>query len=216
MDFPSKLDYQYKLLFLGDTSVGKTSLLIRYTDNIFDSESLPTLGVDVRYKYVTLENQKIRLDIWDTAGQERFKNITKNYLNGANGIFFVCDITNGNTLEILKTWINDAKANVSPETEMVIVGNKIDLNDKREIKLDSIKKLGEKYQLEVFETSAKTGEGVEDIFIYITQKLFQNKEIGKVLPGDDEATKRRGSYILKKESIKGNNNTKNNENNCSC
>ena len=215
MDLSSKLDYQYKLLFLGDTSVGKTSLLIRYSDDIFDPESLPTLGVDVRYKYVTLENQKIRLDIWDTAGQERFKNITKNYLNGANGIFFVCDITNGMSLDILKSWINDAKQNVSPDTEMVIVGNKIDLNDIREIKLESIKKLGEKYQIEVFETSAKTGEGVEEIFIYMINKLFQNKDIGKVLPGDDEVTKRRGSYILKKESLQGKN-AKNNEHKCNC
>ena len=213
MDLPSKLDYQYKLLFLGDTSVGKTSLLIRYTDDLFDSESLPTLGVDVRYKYVTLENKKIRLDIWDTAGQERFKNITKNYLHGANGIFFVCDITCANTLEILKTWINEAKMNVSPETEMVIVGNKIDLNDKREIKTESIKKLGEKYQIKVFETSAKTGEGVEDIFIYLTKKLFENKNIGQVLPGEDEVTKRKGSYVLKKESR---NNQNNQNNNCSC
>ena len=118
MSLQTKLDYQYKYLFLGDTNVGKTSLLIRYTESIFDPESLPTLGVDVRYKYVTLENKRIRLDIWDTAGQERFKMITKNYLNGANGIIFVYDITSKDTFDKLKLWIKEAESNVSPDTEM--------------------------------------------------------------------------------------------------
>jgi len=109
MSFYSKLDLQYKLLFLGDTSVGKTSLLIRYIDKKYDEDSLPTLGVDLRYKYVTLENKKIRVDIWDTAGQERFKNITKNYFRGAHGIILVFDITNKVTFDVLKTWFITAQ-----------------------------------------------------------------------------------------------------------
>ena len=144
MTLPTKLDFQYKILFLGDTSVGKTSLLIRYTDNKFDADSLPTLGVDVRYKYLCLEKKKIRLDIWDSAGQERFKNLTKNYFRGANGIIFVCDITNKNTFEILKEWLNEVQNDVSKETEMIIVGNKIDLNEKREVNFQISESLGKK------------------------------------------------------------------------
>ena len=202
MSFYTKLDFQYKLLFLGDTSVGKTSLLIRYTDNKFEDGSVPTLGVDVRYKYVSLENKKIRLDIWDTAGQERFKNITKNYFRGANGIIFVCDVTNKETFDKLKSWLNDAQGNVSPETEMIVVGNKIDLKEKRQVKLELLKEFGEKHNIDVFETSAKTGEGVEEIFIDLTKKLFKNKNIGIVLPGDEESSKRNGSYILQNDSQK--------------
>ena len=215
MTLPTKLDFQYKILFLGDTSVGKTSLLIRYTDNKFEEDSLPTVGVDVRNKYLSLEKKKIRLDIWDSAGQERFKNLTKNYFRGANGIIFVCDITNKNTFEILKEWLNEVQNDVSKETEMIIVGNKIDLNEKREINFELMENLGKKNNIEVFETSAKTGEGVEDIFIYLTKKLFQNKNIGVVLPDDDESTMRRGSYILnKRNSIQKKN--KENENDCNC
>ena len=213
----SKLDFQYKILFLGDTSVGKTSLLIRYTDNKFDGDSLPTLGVDVRYKYVTLEEKKIRLDIWDSAGQERFKNITKNYFRGANGIIFVCDITNKDTFDTLKNWLNEVKNDVSVETEMIIVGNKIDLNEKRQVNFDLLESLGKKNNIEVFETSAKTGEGVEEIFSNLTKKLFKNKNIGVVLPGDDELSMRRGSYILnnnKPPNRKGKN--QENENACNC
>jgi len=210
----SKLDYMYKYLFLGETSVGKTSLLIRYSDDIFDSDSLPTLGVDVRYKYVTLENKRIRLDIWDTAGQERFKNITKNYLHGANGILYVYDITNKESFNKLKTWLNDSKGNISPETEKIIVGNKIDLEDEREVNIDTVKDFGEKHNIDVFEVSAKNGKGVEEIFTHLTKKLFQKKHIGVVQPGEDEFTMRRGSYVLNAESARPKNN-KNGEG-CNC
>ena len=200
MSFYSKLDLQYKLLFLGDTSVGKTSLLIRYIDNKYDGESLPTVGVDVRYKYVTLENKKIRVDIWDTAGQERFKNITKNYFRGAHGIILVFDITNKATFDVLKTWFITAQNTVPPETEMIVVGNKIDLEDKRVINFESLKEFGIKHKIDVFETSAKTGEGVEEIFTYLINKLYINKNIGKILPNDDEISKRNDSHVLDKES----------------
>jgi len=210
----SKLDYMYKYLFLGETSVGKTSLLIRYSDDIFDSDSLPTLGVDVRYKYVTLENKRIRLDIWDTAGQERFKNITKNYLHGANGILYVYDITNKESFNKLKTWLNDSKGNISPETEKIIVGNKIDLEDEREVNIDTVKDFGEKHNIDVFEVSAKNGKGVEEIFTHLTKKLFQKKHIGVVQPGEDEFTMRRGSYVLNAESAKPKNNR--NGEGCNC
>ena len=214
MSFHTKLDYLYKFLFLGETSVGKTSLLIRYTDDIFDSESLPTLGVDVRYKYVTLENKRIRLDIWDTAGQERFKNITKNYLHGANGILYVYDITNKESFHRLKNWLNDSKGNVSPETEMIIVGNKIDLEERREVNIDTVKDFGEKHNIDVFEVSAKNGKGVEEIFTHLTKKLFAKKDVGVVQPGEDEFTMRRGSYVLNTETAKEKNNRKNEGCNC--
>ena len=214
MSFYTKLDFEYKLLFLGDTTVGKTSLLIRYTDDKFDADSLPTLGVDVKYKYVSLENKKIRLDIWDTAGQERFKNITKNYFRGANGIFFVYDVTNKESFDKLKLWFNDAKENISPDTEMIVVGNKIDLKEKRQVSFELLKEFGEKHNIDVFETSAKTGEGVEEIFIELTKKLFKNKNIGIVLPGDEESSKRRGSHIQKNDISEKQ--EKNKENGCGC
>ena len=212
MSFHTKIDYQYKLLFLGETSVGKTSLFIRFTEDKFIQEGMPTLGVDVKYKYVTLEDKKIRLDLWDTAGQERFKNITKNYLQGANGIFFVCDVTNKETFNKLKFWFTETQDKITPDTEMIIVGNKIDLIEKRVVKLEALKELGKKFNIDVFEVSAKTGEGVEEIFISLTKKLLQNKNIGAVLEGEDENTMRRGSYILSQKPKKNNKNG----NGCNC
>jgi small GTP-binding protein len=202
MSFYTKLDFQYKILFLGDTSVGKTSLFIRYIDNKYDDEGCPTLGVDVRYKYVTLDDKKIRVDIWDTAGQERFKNITKNYFREANGIILVFDVTNKETFDVLKKWLLTAKDNVPPETEMIAVGNKIDLEEKREVKFELLKEFGLKHKIDVFETSAKTGQGVQEIFNCLINKLFNNKNIGKVLPSEDDDAKRRGSHVLNKKTLK--------------
>jgi len=189
------LDLQYKFLFLGETSVGKTSILLRYTDDNFNC-FLPTVGVDVRYKYIQYENKKIRLDIWDTAGQERFKFIAKNYFRGANGIIFVFDISNKESLNKLKFWLYDCKQKIDPEAELIIAENKIDLESERVISKEAIKEFGEKNNIEIIPTSAKTGEGIDAVFSHLISKLFLKKNIGIVPPNEDEFTQRRGSYIL--------------------
>ena len=191
----SHLDLQYKFLFLGETSVGKTSILLRYVDDNFNS-FLPTVGVDVRYKYIMYENKKIRLDIWDTAGQERFKNIAKNYFRGANGVILVFDISNKESLSKLKFWLYDCKQKIDPETELVIAENKIDIESERVISKEAIKEFGEKNNIEIIPTSAKTGEGIEAVFSHLISKLFLKKDIGVVPPNEDEFTQRRGSYLL--------------------
>ena len=207
----SKLDLHYKLLFRGETSVGKTSLLLRYTEDKFDS-SLPTLGVDVKYKYLTYENKKIRLDIWNTAGQERFRGITKNYYRGVNGIIFVFDMTNKDSFNKLKVWMSDAKQNMRPGTEMVIAANKNDLEKKREVSKEAIKEFGDKNNIEIFSTSAKTGEGVGEMLTDLVSKLYNNKSIGNV-EEDDEYTQRRDSVML--DGKKHENNGEN-KNRCNC
>ena len=207
----SKLDLHYKLLFLGDTSVGKTSLLLRYTEDKFDS-SLPTLGVDVKYKYLTYENKKIRLDIWDTAGQERFRGIAKNYFRGANGIIFVFDMTNKDSFNKLKVWMSDAKQNMRPGTEMVIAANKNDLEKKREVSKEAIKEFGDKNNIEIFSTSAKTGEGVVEMITNLVSKLYNNKSIGNI-EEDDEYSQRRDSVML---DGKKHENNEENKNRCNC
>ena len=207
----SNLDLHYKLLFLGDTSVGKTSLLLRYTEDTFDS-SLPTVGVDVKYKYLSYENKKIRLDIWDTAGQERFRGIAKNYFRGAHGFIFVFDITKKDTFNKLKVWMNDAKQNMRSGAEMVIAANKNDLEKKREVSKETIKEFGDKNNIEIFSTSAKTGEGVVEMITNLVSKLYNNKSIGNI-EEDDEYTQRRDSVML--DGKKHENNGEN-KNRCNC
>ncbi len=205
MSFREKLDFQYKILILGDATVGKTSILIRYIDDKFDADSLSTLGVDVRYKYVTINNKKIRMDIWDTAGQERFKNIAKNYFKNAHAIIFVFDVNKKSTSEKLKFWLDNANENVAKDTVKIIVGNKIDIEGKREVNTEQLKSLGEKYKMEVFETSAKTGQGISAIFTHLVTTLIKNPKIGAVIP-DDESSNRKDSVRLNKGTFSEKNN----------
>jgi len=193
----SKMDLNYKLLFLGESNVGKTSLLLRYADDVFEN-SLPTVGIDVKYKYLTYDNKKIRLDIWDTAGQERFRGIAQNYFRGANGIIFVFDITNKESFNKLRVWLSDVKPKINPGTVMVVAENKIDLEEKREVLKDLIKEFGEKNEIEIFSTSAKSGEGVSEMIGNLVSKLYNNKNIGAV-DDDDENFRRKDSVKLKKK-----------------
>ena len=195
-----KLDYIYKILILGDARVGKTSILLRYIDNKFETDSLSTLGVDVKYKYVTLNNKKIRMNIWDTAGQDRFKTIAKNYFKGANAVIFVFDVNHKNTIEKIKFWINSVKDNSSNDIIEVIVGNKIDIEGKREVTKEQMQSLGQDVNIETFETSAKTGEGINEVFNYLVTNLIKNPNVGKVL-SDDESSARNSIRLLTKNTF---------------
>ena len=198
----STMDLNYKLLFLGETDVGKTSLLLRYADDIFEN-SLPTVGIDVKYKYLTYDDKKIRLDIWDTAGQERFRGIAQNYFRGANGIIFVFDITNKESFNKLRIWLSDVKPKINPGTVMVVAENKIDLEEKREVSKDLIEEFGEKNEIEIFRTSARTGEGVSEMIGCLVSKLYNNKNIG-AFEDDDEITRRKNSVMLNKKKLEQN------------
>ena len=188
-----ELDYQYKILILGDATVGKTSLLTRFIDNKYDPESLSTLGVDVGYKYILFNNKKIRIDIWDTAGQERFKNIAKNYFRGAHALIFVFNVNKKKTIQKLRFWLDNANENTSKETVKVLVGHKIDTEGEREVNFQQMKELGEKFKIDVFEASSKTGKGVNEIFIYLLKNLMKNPEIGVV---------REDFYVLDRNTVR--------------
>ena len=138
------VDRSYKILVIGESNVGKTSIILRYTENSFNASGISTCGVDVKCKYVSLDNLKIRLDIWDTAGQERFRGLAKNYFRGANAFILVYDITNQNSFNKLRGWINDAKEKIQREYKMIVVGNKKDCKKERVIDYDTLVEFGKK------------------------------------------------------------------------
>ena len=204
MELQNKIQLSYKILFLGETQVGKTSLIVRYSDNEFQEGGLPTLGVDLKYKYIEKDKKNIRLDLWDTAGQERFRSITKSYYSGADGIIFVFDLGNPKSFKTLKIWIEDTKKNVKPNIEFVLAANKSDI-DKRKIQKEEIEKFSSQYDIPFFETSAKTGDGIDEMFNSFINKLLSKKDVGMLIPDDESSRK---SNAMKLKPFENNNNTK--------
>ena len=163
----------YKVLLLGDSSVGKTCFLLRYCDKSFQDVHLSTIGLDYRLKTITLKNNKnIKLQIWDTAGQDRFRAITKNYYKSANGVLLIYDISNLQTYENVKNWISQIREEANPNVIIYLVGNKIDLpKEKRVVNIEDGEKIAEEFEIKFKEASAKSGTNVNEIFEELVEQI---------------------------------------------
>ena len=166
-------DCVYKVLLLGDSTVGKTCFLLRYCDKRFQEAHLSTIGLDYRLKTMTLESgKKIKLQIWDTAGQDRFRAITKNYYKGANGIILIYDVTNLQTYENVKNWIAQIREEANPNVIIYLAGNKIDVSEEEKVvKTEDGQKIADEFNLPFYETSAKNGNNVNKIFEDLVEKV---------------------------------------------
>ena len=164
----------YKIVVIGDINVGKTSILSRFRYSTFESQYMPTLGIDFFSKNLYLEDKTIRLILWDTAGQERFRSLIPSYLKNADCIIIVYDITNKESFNSINKWLSDAKNNASEETIFVVCGNKIDLNEKRVVNINEIDEYIKKNKLIYTECSAKNGEGIKELFNIIAKHLGES------------------------------------------
>ena len=167
------MELQLGILILGDTSVGKTSLLLNYTDNYFADSHVATVGIDYKYKNIKVNDIDVKLQIWDTSGQERFKSLTKNFLSKADGIMFVYDITSLNSFKGVKNWIKEA-ANHGIYKQ-ILIGNKCDLGKKRQVTTEMANNFANKKKIQTFETSAKTGINVSKSFETLAKLLIEGK-----------------------------------------
>ena len=181
MEEDDQYDFIFKLVLIGDSGVGKTNILSRYLTNQFSSSTQPTVGVEFGSKIIKKGEKLIKLQIWDTAGQERYKSITSAYYKGAKGAYVVYDISRKSTFDNVDKWINELKNNGSEDVFILLVGNKSDLNDQREISEEEVKKKAEVYNIAFCETSALKGNNIEFAFESlidkITEKLEKEKEI---------------------------------------
>ena len=164
----------FKILLLGDSSVGKSSLFLSFMDKSWNETFVPTIGVDFKIKTINVNNMNIKFQVWDTAGQERFRTIISSYYKGAHGILLVYDITLKESFESLNDWLNEIKKNTSKNIVKVLIGNKIDLNDKRIISFDEAKEFADNNNMKYIETSAKTATNVDQAFGLIGVELMKS------------------------------------------
>ena len=167
-------DCVYKVLLLGDSTVGKTCVLLKYTDKIFQDTHMMTIGLDYRLKTMKLQNgQDVKLQIWDTAGQDRFRSITKNYYKGSNGIILIYDVTSLKTFENVKSWVSQIHEEISDKVVIYLVGNKVDMEEERKVTTEEGQKLAEELGVPFIETSAKSGLNIDEIFIDIVERIHK-------------------------------------------
>ena len=165
-------EYVYKVLLLGDTTVGKTCFLMKYTDKTFQDIHMATIGLDYRLKSMKLKSGKnIKLQIWDTAGQDRFRAITKNYYKGSHGIILIYDVTNVQTFENVKQWVSQIREEASANVIIYIAGNKIDMEEDRKVNKEEGEKLAEELGFPFVETSAKSGININETFEDLVERI---------------------------------------------
>mmetsp|Transcript_23958 Transcript_23958/g.42661 ORF Transcript_23958/g.42661 Transcript_23958/m.42661 type:complete len:205 (-) Transcript_23958:329-943(-) len=163
-------DMHLKLLMLGDTGVGKTCMLQTYVYDTFSPTFITTIGIDFKIKHQEIDGTKLKLQIWDTAGQERFRTITVSYFKGAHGIVLMYDVTDRETFDSISHWLAQIKEHADAQVNVVLVGNKCDIADKRQVATEEGQQLADEYKLKFFETSAKANTRVDETFTAIASE----------------------------------------------
>ncbi|XP_059619528.1 ras-related protein Rab-18-B [Phlebotomus argentipes] len=163
----------FKILIIGESGVGKSSLMLRFVEDNFDADQSITIGVDFKTKIVNIDGVNVKLAIWDTAGQERFRTLTPSYYRDAQGAILVYDVTKKNTFQKLDLWLNELEIyGTRPNMAKMVVGNKID-QPNREMSRDDGFKFAKKHRTLFVETSAKTSEGVRSTFEEVVRKIME-------------------------------------------
>ena len=172
-------DINIKLLIVGDSNVGKTSILSQYLEVKCPSDHVATIGVEYRIKMFNYNNYKIKLQIWDTAGQERFHSITNNFFRNANGILFVFDISDHASFEGAKRWVKEAEE-IGEDYKQLLIGNKCDLS-KRKVNKEELKTFCDEKNIEYFEVSAKENINIKEVFNKIVELLLKDKDDSEII-----------------------------------
>ncbi|KAG5859404.1 Rab GTPase [Encephalitozoon hellem] len=178
----SECKYLFKIILIGNSGVGKTCLMKRYTDETYSFTQSSTIGVDFKIKSLEAEGEKVKLQIWDTAGQERFRAIISNYYRGAHGIIIVFDMGSKESFDNLGDWLGEVRKNTNENVEMIILGNKVDDKEKIVVTEEEVEKFLDENGIEkssFYMTSAKDNICVNDSFEYLTRRLIDKyKKIG--------------------------------------
>lgn len=180
-------DLLFKLLLIGDSGVGKTCILFRFSDDAFHTTFISTIGIDFKIKTIELKGKKIKLQIWDTAGQERFRTITQSYYRSANGVVIVYDITKRSSFLSLPRWVEEVRRYTGCNVPLLLVGNKCDCESLREVTQEEAQALADQYPefMACIETSAKENTNIESVFVTLATELKNSHDSVGHLTDDD-------------------------------
>ena len=193
-------DFLFKLIIVGDSNVGKTNIMSKYIHNTFNYTSKSTIGVEFGTKIVKIDNKKIKAQIWDTAGQERYKSITSAYYKGAKGALIVYDITNKFTFESVDKWVQDLNSYGDKNLTLLLVGNKSDLEDKRQIMKEDGEEKAKSFNLGFIETSACSGDNIDQAFDIMLKEVLKKYVVENDINDEFEASGGKNIELDKKDN----------------
>ena len=176
MNSDKEYEYLIKILIVGDSTVGKTNFIKKYVENKFNESYFASTGIDLITTSIKIEGKSFKIQIWDTAGQEKYRAMTKNLFLKTQGIVIIFDISNETSFINLKSWMNDIKEECSADIPMILVGNKLDLEDKRVIDKERAMEFAKNKKLEYIETSSKTGENINKALSLIIEKIYRRAD----------------------------------------
>ena len=179
-------DFIFKVLLLGNSDVGKSSLLLRYVDGTWSDSFVPTIGVDFKIKTMEIESKKVKMQIWDTAGQERFRNVISSYFRGGHGILLIYDVTDRDSFKNLGNWLIEIEKNANKDVLKILIGNKCDLEEKRVITQKEGESFANSYGMKFFETSAKNDINVSEAFQMLARQLIEINTENKKAPANQD------------------------------
>ena len=195
-------EIMFKVVLVGDSFVGKTNIMSKYLKNEFHEDSKATVGVEFGSKKFNIEGHSIKAQIWDTAGQERYKAITSAYYKGAKGAFIVYDITRKNSFDSIDKWISDVTAVADKKISIVLIGNKSDLEDQRQVTKEQGEDKANKLEVAFLETSAFSGENLEKAFELMMKEVY--KKCHEEMLGDGDVDIIKGGEDINLSKKKGN------------
>uniref|UniRef100_A0A8C7M082 Ras-related protein Rab-1A n=1 Tax=Oncorhynchus mykiss TaxID=8022 RepID=A0A8C7M082_ONCMY len=184
---PKYSDYLFKLLLIGDSGVGKSCLLLRFADDTYTESYISTIGVDFKIRTIELDGKTIKLQIWDTAGQERFRTITSSYYRGAHGIIVVYDVTDQESFNNVKQWLQEIDRYASENVNKLLVGNKCDLTTKKVVDYTTAKEFADSLGIPFLETSAKSATNVEQAFMTMAAEIKKRMGPGATTGGNEKS-----------------------------
>ena len=201
------IDFNYllKYIIIGNSGVGKSNILLRYVHNQFNDEFKTTVGVEFGAKNIEINKKRFRIQIWDTAGQENFRSITRAYYKNSVCACIVYDITNRTSFEDIQSWLNDCKKQTPKTIELVLIGNKNDLEEDRKVSFEEGKAYAEKNNMIFLETSAKTGDNIRKVFESSAEKIDKNINNGVYDLSNDSCGIREGlkcdTFVIKEDKL---------------
>jgi Ras-related protein Rab-1A len=198
-------DYLLKIIIIGDSGIGKSAILFRFADDIYNDNYISTIGVDFKIKTIFINGKMIKLQIWDTAGQERFRTITTSYYRGSHMIFLCYDITDRESFTNLDMWLSEIKNLASGNVRVIVCGTKLDLAHKRQVSKQEGQTFADTHRFDYYETSAKQNKNIEELFEKSSEKMLSN--FLSILNNNSNNSNNSNNLIITKKQIISRNNT---------